>query len=317
MRSVLDHLAAVHWVPLAIAIAFQVAKLLARSRAWHNLLSASFTGSGLRWRSTAASVLVSAGINTAAPARLGDVAKIAVVRRGLGSRCCLPTIGATMLVEAAFDAILAVSLVTAVVVTGRLVAPGEVLAQANGIFDRPLLLGGAIAVFALALVAGTLAVRARSGCARRFVAGIRLGLAGLTHPRWYAQSVASWQALSWLLRVGCVLFALKAFGIEATPTVALLVVAAQILSGVVPVAGGAGVQQALVAVALSGHATVGAAVAFSVGLQATVALTNVALAAGVVAVAVPRIGLGGVRALAARRPLHPAEPPVALADAVA
>ena len=60
---------------------------------------------------------------------------------------------------------------------------------------------------------------------------------------------------------------------------------------------------ALVVVALQGHAGVAEAVAFSLGLQATVALTNGVLATGVAAVAVQRIGFGGVRLLAARRPL--------------
>ena len=123
MRSVLEHLTAVHWTALPVAIAFQVAKLLARSRAWHNLLGAAFPGSGLRWRSTAAAVLVGAGVNTAAPVRLGDVVKVAVVRRGLGARHCLPTVGATMLVEALADAMIAVLLVGGVVLTGRLVEP--------------------------------------------------------------------------------------------------------------------------------------------------------------------------------------------------
>jgi hypothetical protein len=317
MRSVLEHLTAVHWTALAVAIALQVSKLLVRSRAWHNLLRAAFPGSGLRWRTTAAAVLVSAGVNSAAPARLGDVVKVAVVRRGLGARCCLPTVGATMLVEAAADAVLAAALVTGVVVTGKLVAPGTVAGRMGGALGSPWVLAGIVLAACAALTAAAFVAHGRAAAARHFLDGVRRGLAGLREPRWYVTSVGSWQGLSWLLRLGCVFFALRAFGVEATPTVALLVVAAQILSGVVPVAGGAGVQQALVAVALSGHATVGAAVAFSVGLQATVALTNVTLAAGVVAVAVPRIGVGGVRALALRRPVHVPEPVAALADAAA
>lgn len=104
MSSVLVHLASVHWTALAVAIALQIAKLLVRSRAWHNLLRAAFPGARLSWPATAGAVFVSAGVNSAAPARLGDVVKVAVVRRGLAGRCCLPTIGATMVAEAALDA---------------------------------------------------------------------------------------------------------------------------------------------------------------------------------------------------------------------
>ena len=310
MRSVLLHLTAVHWTALAVAIACQVAKLLTRSRAWHNLLLAAFPGSRLRWRTTAAAVLVSAGVNTAAPARLGDVVKVATVRRALGGRCCVATVGATLVVEVALDAVLAALLVGGVVLSGRLVAPGAVAGSLGRVLGeglaKPWLLGAGVAVI-IGLVAGAcrLARRGRAGRAdraRRFASGVVRGLAGLRDPRWYISEIASWQVLSWCFRLCCVFFALRAFGIEATPTVALLVVAAQILSGVVPVAGGAGMQQALVAVALTGHAGVAEAVAFSLGLQATVALTNTVLAFGVGAAAVQRLGLGPARALAARRP---------------
>ena len=54
---------------------------------------------------------------------------------------------------------------------------------------------------------------------------------------------------------------------------------------------------ALVVVALHGHASVSEAVAFSLGLQATVMATNILVAGGVGAVAVQRIGTRGVRAL--------------------
>ncbi len=307
MSSVLVHLASVHWTALAVAIALQIAKLLVRSRAWHNLLRAAFPGARLSWPATAGAVFVSAGVNSAAPARLGDVVKVAVVRRGLAGRCCLPTIGATMVAEAALDAALAVLLVAGVVLSGQLVTPGEaggaVARLAHRVAASPTLVLGAVAVALVAALVVRVAARGRLEPARRCLEGIRRGLSALNDPRRYARDVASWQLLAWLLRVGCVLFALRAFGIEATPTVALLVVAAQILSGVVPVAGGAGVQQALVVLALQGHAGVAEAVAFSLGLQATVALTNGLLATGVAAVAVQRIGFGGVRLLAARRPL--------------
>ena len=314
MRSVLEHLTAVHWTALAVAVALQVAKLTARSRAWHNLLLAAFPASGLRWRSTAAAVFLSAGANTTAPARLGDVLKVAVVRRGLGGRCCLPTVGATMLVEAAADAVLAAALVGGVVLSGRLVEPDAVGRAVGGLVEQPLVaagigLGGCALVVAVALL-----VRGRAAAARRFLEGVRRGLAGLCDPRWYLTQILSWQVLSWLLRVGCVFFALRAFGIEATPVLALLVVSAQILSGVVPVAGGAGVQQALVVVALSGHASVGAAVGFSVGLQALVVLTNLTLAGAVVAITLPRLGVGGLRALAVWRPVPVPEPVAALTE---
>ena len=317
MRSVLEHLTAVHWTALAVAVGLQVAKLTARSRAWHNLLCAAFPASGLRWRSTAAAVFLSAGANTTAPVRLGDVLKIAVVRHGLGGRCCLPTVGATMLVEAAADAVLAAALVGGVVLSGRLVAPAAAGRALGGVAEQPLVAAGIGLGGCAVVVAAALAVRGRAAAARRFLDGVRRGLAGLRDPRRYVAGVFSWQALSWLLRVGCVFFALRAFGIEATPVLALLVVSAQILSGVVPVAGGAGVQQALFVVALAGHASAGAAVGFSVGLQALVALTNLTLGGAVVALALPRLGVGGLRALAVWRPLPVPEPVAALAEPVA
>jgi hypothetical protein len=71
-----------------------------------------------------------------------------------------------------------------------------------------------------------------------------------------------------------VMLVLAAFGIRPTPSSAVLVLVAGGLSTAVPVPGGGGAQQVLVAYALHSTVSLSQAVSFSIGMQAGVALVN-------------------------------------------
>ena len=84
----------------------------------------------------------------------------------------------------------------------------------------------------------------------------------------YLREVVSWQAASWVARIGSTFFFLRAFHVDATAETTLAVLVVQGLSTMLPFTpGGAGTQQAILVFALSGAASSTAILAFSFGQQ--------------------------------------------------
>lgn len=100
-----EHLRAVSWVLVLLALVCQVAKMCARSRAWHNVLTAAYPRSGLRWRTVFGASAAGAAANAIAPVRAGDLLKLYLVKRHVdGAR--YPTLAASLFVETLADATL-------------------------------------------------------------------------------------------------------------------------------------------------------------------------------------------------------------------
>src|SRR5207248_7832847 len=74
-------LSEIAWLPMAIALAFYLAHLLARSRAWQNVLRAAYPDRTVPYPQIAAAYLVGAGLNSVIPARVGDAVKIFLAKR--------------------------------------------------------------------------------------------------------------------------------------------------------------------------------------------------------------------------------------------
>jgi uncharacterized membrane protein YbhN (UPF0104 family) len=127
------------------------------------------------------------------------------------------------------------------------------------------------------------------------------GLRALRSPKRYVRSVASWQLLSWALRFVALYWFLRAFHIPGGIATAVLVLALQLLAGLVPFTpGGAGSQQALIALTLAGTTSGTALVGFSAGSQAATILLNLVLG-GIVLVTARRssVSTGRRRSMAA------------------
>jgi uncharacterized membrane protein YbhN (UPF0104 family) len=142
------------------------------------------------------------------------------------------------------------------------------------------------------VAAGTAATAIVSGLAwliRRRLAGLLLvfgcGLRAMRSPKKYTVTVASWQLLSWALRLVALYWFLRAFHIPGGIAIALLVLALQVIAGLIPLTpGGAGSQQALIALALAGTSSSAALIGFSAGSQAATIMLNLVL--GVLALVV-------------------------------
>jgi uncharacterized membrane protein YbhN (UPF0104 family) len=301
-EALVDHVEAIHWQFVALAALVHLAKMLARSRAWRNILAAAHPGSEVRWRTVLGAYAAGIGVNAILPARSGDLLKLYLVKRGIAGSA-YPTLAATLFVETLFDLVVASALLAWALTLGVLPSLHAVpaLPQVDWlwIFQHPrLALALTVAGVALGFVAGVWA----STHIRAFRDRVASGFAVLRRPRLYVRGVLPWQALDWGLRLVTIFLLLRAFGVPATPHNALLVQVTQSLSTVLPLTpGGIGTEQALLAYVFAGKVPAGDVLTFSVGMKFMIIAVNAA--AGAVALLIM------LRTLRWRRSLESASTP--------
>lgn len=272
LRTFFDHLRAVSWQPLLVVLGSQTLRMLARSRAWRNVLAAAYPDQNVRWRTTFAAYASGVGVNAVVPARTGDLLKLFIVKRRVPG-ATYPTLASSLLADGIVDMALAACLLAWAVAAG--VLPGvHVIRRLPSVdwfwlFRHPYV-AGALGVVLLLLVALLL---------RRIVTfwrRVRQGLAILRQPRRWLRTVVPWQVADWCLRLVTIFFCLRAFHIPATVGNALRIQATQSLSTILPLTpSGIGTGQALAVYVLKGRATKTAIVSFSVGMQLVLTAWNV------------------------------------------
>jgi uncharacterized membrane protein YbhN (UPF0104 family) len=278
LESFVDYIGSIGWAALGIAILCHIAKSVARTRAWRNIIAAAYPAVRVPWLSVYGAYLAGVGVNAVLPARGGDLLKLYLVHRRVEG-ATYPTLAATLLVETIFDFVVSSLLLLWALQRG--VLPGlDVLPTLPAIdwfwiFENPRL-AAVVAVivlvvgFAVGLWAG-----AHFAAFRRRVAQ---GFAVLRVPRLYFRSVVVWQAMDWLLRIASLFFFLRAFRLDATATNALLVQVTESLSTILPLTpAGIGTEQALLVYVFSGSAPAAAVLSFSVGMKVVVIGVNVLL----------------------------------------
>jgi uncharacterized membrane protein YbhN (UPF0104 family) len=262
---------------LAVGIALHLGKVAAEARSWHGIVSHAHPRSRLRFRTTLGAFAGAIGANAVLPARVGEALRLGIVRRRLPGST-VGTIAGTMVLETAIEIVFGIVVIVIVLLSGRSV--GHIGAPKALAHSHPLVLA-AVGVGALAVVIVGLVSRRRVA---RVAAAIGRGMSVMRSPRYLLRGVMLWKLLAWTLRFAAVYFFLLAFHVGGGLWVVLLVVAAQNLAGLLPLApGSAGTQQAALALALAGTVGTGAIVGFGVGMQGATTLADVAV--GVVAVA--------------------------------
>jgi uncharacterized membrane protein YbhN (UPF0104 family) len=278
------HLRAIAWLPVLFALLCQFAKMLARTRAWRNVLAAAFPDADVRWRSVFGAYAAGAGLNAIVPARGGDVLRLSIVKRRIPG-ATYATLASSLVVESILDSVISAAFLVWALHEG--VLPGvHVLDRLPSVdwfwlFRHPR--AAAIAL-AAALVGGfALGVLAAARIAT-FRRRLAQGVAVLRTPRRYLLGVASWQLVDWALRLATIYFFLRAFHIPTPFTNELRVQVTQSLSTIVPLTpAGIGTEQALIVYVLRGQASSSALLSFSVGMKVILASFNVVL--GLVATA--------------------------------
>jgi uncharacterized membrane protein YbhN (UPF0104 family) len=276
----LDHLSEVNLDALLIALALHCANLLLRTKAWHSIVSAAFPRERIGARTVLGAYVAGVGINAFAPARGGDVVKIATVRNRVPGSS-VPALTSSLLAETVFDFAVATCLMTWAYATGRLPALPDL--PHRPVFEWSFIARhtqGAMMAVAIAFIACWLLLRWLGHHVRAFWLRIEQGLVILRQPRRYLRCVVVYQALGWCCRLGTAYFLLEAFDVHATITNALLVLVVGSLSTMLPITpGGAGAQQALLVIVLAGQASSSSLIAYSVGAQVAVTALNAVLGA--------------------------------------
>lgn len=276
------------------ALALQLAALALRALAWRGILAAAYPGTRVSAVSVGAAYVTGVALNAFVPARGGELAKIAIVRRRVPGTT-VPTILASLTVVSALDLLLGGSLLVGVWAAGGL----PVLPDPPGVVV-PIGAGVLVGVAGVAAVAH----RVRPGLVRRTATRVAQGFAVVRTPKRYILTVVPFQLGAWICRIGVVFLVLSAFNIEATLLMAALVVVLSGAATATPIPGGAGTQQVLATYALHGAVSVATAVSFSVGLQLGVTVVNTAV--GLVTLmllfrtARPLAAIASTRALVAR-----------------
>jgi uncharacterized membrane protein YbhN (UPF0104 family) len=280
LDALVDEVAAIQWQFVALAVVAHVSKILARTRAWRNIIAAALPDSEVRWRTVLGAYAAGIGVNALIPARSGDVLKLFLVKRGIEG-APYSTLVATLGVEALFDFAAATALFLWALTLG--VLPGldilGFLPQVDWLwlFQHPRV---ALAVTVAALILGFGAGLWASTRVRAFRDRFASGFAILRTPREYAGHVLPWQMLDWCLRLTTIYFMLRAFGLPATLHNALLVQATTSLATLLPLTpAGIGTEQALLAYVFAGVAPAAHVLSFSVGLKLTIISVNVAAGA--------------------------------------
>ena len=267
------------WPSMVIALAFYLAHLLARSRAWQNTLGAAYPDRSVPyWRITAA-YLVGAGMNSVVPARVGDAVKIFLAKRSI-RRSTYTTVVSSFFVGSVFDTTVGILVFVYALTQGLLPKPPELpdLPAFDIAFwaQHPSLLLFTLTALGI-LVVVLFAVLARR--VEEFWDHIKQGAIVLATPTVYLRTVASWQGLGWVMRFASYWFFLEAFHIGGSFQNVLLVMSVQTISNLLPLTpGGAGAQQALLVATLVGPGPI-AVLTYSVGQQIAIAAWTVVLGA--------------------------------------
>ena len=212
------------WFLLA-ALPLQVANLLIRSFAWRSLLSAAFPASTVRLRDVFGATTAGDAINVVAPARVGDLATIALAHAEIeGSN--VPAVTSSLVLLGAFDFVVSLAMYAWVYTLGVFPSLPDLPRAPTfewSLFASnwwPFLAAGAVVVVGF-LILRAWVTREIQGLLRR----TEEGFAMLHHPGRYVRAVAFPPAIAFALRIGVVMLTLRAFHLQSNLRTALIVTA--------------------------------------------------------------------------------------------
>jgi uncharacterized membrane protein YbhN (UPF0104 family) len=289
-----DNLAHVGWGSLALGLAFFGSYLALRSRAWFHVLRAAFPQERFQWRRIWGAYMAAYGINNVIPARSGDVIKVFLARSSI-PHSSYPALASSMAVEAIFDLVMAVPILTFAFSQGAFPKPPDF--SKLGAFDLSFFATHPRFTLFLMTALGVLSLVAfavLSARVRAFWARVKQGIVIVYDRQRYLREVFAWQFAGWLLRFAAFWCLLEAFHVGGSVKNVLLVLGVNAVAAIVPFTpGGAGVQQALLVKVFAGTAAGATIAAYSVGQQ--IAIGAFSLAVGFVAL----FGIFGFRSFRA------------------
>jgi uncharacterized membrane protein YbhN (UPF0104 family) len=278
IASFFDSLSRVGWGPLVLGAAAFVIYLTLRSRAFFHTLRAAYPAEPIAFRRVWGAYIASYGFNNVIPARGGDVIKLFLVKTSI-PHATYPAVGAAICVEAVFDAIMAVFILSFAFTQGVFPKPPDFskLDAFDLSFFASHLKFTLFVITALAVLV-LVAFAVLSQRVKAFWARVRQGLTILRDRRRYVREVFLWQLGGWCFRFAAFWLLLDAFNVGGSVRNVLLVLGVNAVAAVVPFTpGGAGVQQALLVKVFAGAASGATVAAYSVGQQIVIAVTTLAV----------------------------------------
>jgi uncharacterized membrane protein YbhN (UPF0104 family) len=103
------HVGSISWTAIGIAVACHLLKMVARTRAWRNILAAAYPNEQVRWAGIFGAYTAGAAVNAIVPARGGDALKLVLTRRQIPGSA-YSTLVATLAVETLFDLVMSTAL---------------------------------------------------------------------------------------------------------------------------------------------------------------------------------------------------------------
>jgi uncharacterized protein (TIRG00374 family) len=272
----------VGWFSLLLGLLSFLVYLTLRSRAFFHTLRAAYPGERIPFRRIWGAYIAAYGFNNVVPARGGDVLKLFLVKTSVPNST-YPAVAAAFFVEAVFDLVMGVFILTFAFTQGVFPKPPDF--SKLGAFDLSYFASHTrFTLFLLTFlgVAALVAFAVLSIRVKAFWARVKQGVTILRDRRRYFREVWLVQFCGWLFRFTAFWFLLEAFHVGGSVRNVLLVLGVNAVAALVPFTpGGAGVQQALL-VKVFAHTAAGATVAaYSVGQQ--IAIAAISLAVGFVA----------------------------------
>jgi glycosyltransferase 2 family protein len=295
-----DAFTVVSWRWVIGAIALNLLSVLARALAWDTTIKRSLEPPSPRFPLVFSAFSVGLFANAVLPGRVGELARVAVLRRRLpGRRGATATLIGSVFAHRIFDVFPATVLVIWVLLTAKI--PGWALTSIALVLALGLM---------LFLVAMVLARRAHRdaleglGPVRQLLVRARLGLAVMRSPV-AAATAASFQTVGWLCQLIAVWSAMRAFHIHTSLSTAGLVLVLINVATIFPLwPGNFGLVQIAIAFPLVNYGVQYArGFAFGIGLQAIEASVGV----GVGLIFLAREGLSYAMLKTIEEPVEPPE----------
>jgi hypothetical protein len=257
------------WAYLLALVTF-LAQPVVRSRAWRNLLVATFPGANVRWRDAYGATLVKHGAGTFLPMHGDEAVRVGLMKDRIPG-ASTAAVAATAGVDALFDVILTAVLVGVSAWLGASVVDWHELA-AHPL--KPLLFA---ALVLAAIVTAVVTLRRK---ARGLGDDLKQGVVIFKHRGVYTRTVLGWQLADFVLQLATLYLMLVAFGFGgATPVSVVLIRTAQRVTVSLPGFLETGSQQAMIVAILSQVGfPAGQALGFGFGQKVTVSGLNVVLA---------------------------------------
>jgi uncharacterized membrane protein YbhN (UPF0104 family) len=269
--SVRDAFTLVRWEWVIAAIGLNLLSVLSRAYAWDTVIKQSIPAPRPGFRLVFSAFSVGLFANAVLPGRVGELARVAVLRRRIPEKGTTATLVGSVFAHRMFDLFPAVTLVVWVLATAKI--PNWALTSIA------LVLAIGLTLFVITLV---LARRARRdaleglGPLRTLLVRARLGLVVMRN--WRAASTAgAFQFGGWFCQLLAVWAAMRAFHIYSSLSAAGLVLVLVNVATIFPLwPGNFGLVQIAIAVPLVNYGVQYAkGVAFGVGLQAIEASVGV------------------------------------------